>query len=424
MRGKYLSAAKYLSALEGGLGFCDVIFGWDCADALYGTGGYTGWHTGFPDLLAKIDPATFRYIPWEQHTAMALVDYYRRDGTELPFCPRGLLKRITAAAAQMGYLPRTAVEYEFFLFDESAGSLHAKQYVDPRPESPGMFCYSLARATSRPEFVDALFAALEGVRIELEGFHTETGPGAFEASLRYDDAVTAADSAGLFKATVKEIARQHGLTASFMAKWNADLPGCGGHVHQSLLEPTNRENVFAAHDRAFGASFLALNYLAGQQQFLPEFMAMLAPTINSYKRLVPGAWAPVAATWGVENRTNALRLIPGLTSAATRIETRIPGADASPHLALAACLAAGLHGIKETLEPTAPTSGNAYEEQNVPTLPLSLHEATQRLRNSQVARSWFGDPFVDHFCMTRDAEWRAAGGAVTDWELRRYFEVI
>ena len=424
LRGKYISKEKFLSALQDGFGFCDVIFVWDCGDNLYDRGKFTGWHTGYPDLQAQVDLATFRLLPWEPRTAFVLADFSQRDGSPLPFCPRQTLKKMVSKAEAMGFTPKMAAEYEFFLFEESSDSLHEKGFRGLKPESPGMFCYSLLRVTARAEFVHLVMDAMADIGIEIEGMHTETGPGAFEVAIKYGDALAAADKAGLFKLVVKELAAKKGLMASFMAKWSAEMPGCGGHIHQSLLHTASGKNAFSDPKGEYGCSEIGRHYLAGQQQVLPELMPLVCPTINSYKRLVPGFWAPTTATWGIENRTNSLRFIPGTSPKSTRIETRVVGADASPHLALSACLAAGLHGIENQLQPTSPTIGNAYSDSSAPSLPRNLAAATDRMQHSQIARQWFGEEFVDHYTMTREWECREFDKAVTDWELKRYFEII
>lgn len=422
LRGKYVSLEKFWSSLADGFGFCDVIFGWDMTDAIYEGSRVTGWHTGFPDLVARIDPSTCRLVPWEERTGFALCDFYQKEG-EAPFpaCPRGVLRRVIDRADRLGVVPRAAAEYEFFLFEETPRSLEAKEFRAPRPESPGMFCYSLQRAGARADFVHMAMDALTGFGIALEALHTETGPGAFEGTVRYDAALPAADAAALFKSAIKDVAGRCGLMASFMAKWDARMPGCGGHIHQSLWDAEGR-NFFAGGDEPISRT--ARHYIGGQQRYLPEWLPLLCPTINSYKRLVPGYWAPTTATWGLENRTAAIRAIPGTSPKATRVETRIAGADANPYLALAACLGAGLLGVEQRLEPTEPIAGNAYDRQDAPALPRSLAEATLRLRGSAAARDLFGDIFVEHFCITREWECREFDKAVTDWELRRYFEIV
>ena len=187
LRGKYISTEKFLSAIQDGFGFCDVIFGWDCGDNLYDKGQFTGWHTGFPDLMGKIDPSTFRLVPWETYTAFALVDFYKQDGDPLPFCPRQTLKRVVVRAEDMGYSPRMAAEYEWFLFEETPDSISSKGFRDLKPESPGMFCYSLHRASARADLIRDWMDSLHGFGIDVEGMHTETGPGAFEACVKYGD---------------------------------------------------------------------------------------------------------------------------------------------------------------------------------------------------------------------------------------------
>ncbi len=421
LRAKYVSREKFLSAATDGFGFCDVIFGWDSSDSLYDRGRFTGWHSGFPDLIARLDLDTFRLIPWEPRTALCLADFYTRSGEPLPFCPRQTLKRAVSRAEDAGFTPRMAVEYEFYVFEEDAASLHEKDFRSLKPESPGLFCYSPLRASARQSFIHANLDGLPEFGIDIEGLHTESGPGMFEACIKYGDAVPSADNAGLFKLAVKQIAQQHGLTATFMAKVSTISQGCGGHVHQSFISKVG-ENLFAGSGER--GSDLAHQYIAGQQKCMPEWMALLCPTVNSYKRLVPDLFAPTTATWGIENRTSAIRFIPGTSAKATRVETRIIGADANPHLALAACLAAGLYGIEHVLQPSEPTVGNAYADVAAVQLPRTLAEATARLKQSETARVCFGGEFVDHFCMTREWECREFDKAVTDWELRRYLEII
>ena len=224
----------------------------------------------------------------------------------------------------------------------------------------------------------------------------------------------------LFKNGIKELSPRHDLIATFMAKWNAELPGCSGHVHQSLIDPSGR-NLFASDDAPL--SDLARSYLAGILELMPAMTAFYCPNINSYKRAVPGVWSPINVSWGVENRTAAVRAIPGNNARATRLECRLPGADANPYLVMAACLASGLYGIEKGLTPPEPVSGNAYETDGLTRLPPNLGAATALLNASSEARSWLSDTFVDHYVMTREYEVRRYETAITDWELRRYFEV-
>jgi glutamine synthetase len=286
-----------------------------------------------------------------------------------------------------------------------------------------MFGYSLLRAGGNREYFNALMDETARFGIPIEGLHTETGPGVYEVAILFSEALEAADRAILFKLAAKEIGARYGIMPSFMAKWSAQYPGCSGHLHQSLTDGS--KNLF--HDpkgRHGGMSRLFESYLQGQLDSLMGMAPMFWPTVNSYKRLVDGFWAPVKPTWGVDNRTATFRVLPG-SPKATRLETRAPGADMNPYLAVAAVLAAGLDGVEKGRKlTTKPITGTNVGAENVPRAPRSLIETTRVFRQSDVARDWFGDDFVDHFAATREWEWRQWQDAVTDWELRRYFEIV
>jgi len=278
------------------------------------------------------------------------------------------------------------------------------------------------RSTLKNDFFSDLFELLKKFDVPIEGLHTETGPGTYEAAITYSGILEAADRAVLFKTAVKEIAYRHGIMATFMAKINENLPGCGGHVHQSLWRKD--ENVFYNEKDAQKISDVMKQYIAGQLFCLPHILPMFAPTINSYKRLVEGAWAPTTLTWGIDNRTVALRVLPG-SKKSCRLETRVIGADVNPYLAMAACLAAGLYGIKNRLElKQQATTGNGYRDYSNGTLPTTLQEATASMKKSDIAKEIFGEGFVEHFVETRGWEWKQHLKAVTDWEYKRYFEII
>jgi glutamine synthetase len=258
----------------------------------------------------------------------------------------------------------------------------------------------------------------------LEGLHEETGPGVIEAAIAYDTALAAADKAALFKTFTKVLAQRSNMMATFMAKWSRDWPGQSGHIHLSLK---SKDGAAVFHDSTQPHSMSATlrHFVAGQQQLMPELLAMVSPTINSYTRLVPGFWAPTDATLGVENRTCALRIIPG-SAKSQRVEYRVAAADANPYIVLAAALASGLWGIETQAEPEPLIAGNAYERR-LPerlALPRTLWEAAQRLKQSRMARDWFGGVFVEHFAATREWEEREYRKHITDWELARYFEII
>jgi glutamine synthetase len=425
LRGKYLHKEKFFSAVEGGFGFCDVVFGWDMADQCYDNTTVTGWHRGFPDALARLDLGTHRNVPWDDNVPFFLGEFVTgQGGKELPhpICPRQTLKRVLKRAEKLGVMPMCGIEFEWFNFAETPRSWAEKGYVRPEPITQGMFGYSLLRANENREFFKALMVEMADFGVPIEGLHTETGPGVYEVAIQFSEALEAADRAILFKTGAKEIGSRFGIMPSFMAKWNAQYPGCSGHIHQSLSD--GRKNVFYDAGNRNGMSKLFESYLAGQLACLLEFAPMYWPTINSYKRLVDGFWAPVKPTWGLDNRTASFRVIAA-SPKATRLETRCPGADINPYLAAAACIAAGLHGIEKNLKLTAkPIHGTNQGAEDIPRAPRTLIETTRNFRNSNIARDWLGDDFVDHFAATREWEWRQWLDGVTDWELKRYFEII
>jgi len=416
LRGKVISFDKFRSIAEKGFGFCDVVFGWDAQDQAYDNGAFTGWHTGYPDVVAVVDISTLRRVPWEEGLPFFIADL---RGAEV--CPRSLLKKVIGTAAELGYSAFFSQEFEWFNF--RAGS-DVQVFEDLQPLSQGMFGYSILRASQNSDYFHALFDGLKQFEVPLEGLHTETGPGVYEAAITYSDVLEAADRAVLFKAGVKEIASRRGILPTFMAKISETLPGCSGHVHQSLWTADGATNLFYDGGSSTGMSALMESYIAGQLYCLPHVLPMYAPTVNSYKRLVEGAWAPTTPTWAIDNRTTALRALPGGV-ASTRLETRVVGSDANPYLAMAACLATGLYGIRNRMRLTVPaTRGSGYADRTRGILPRNLWEATWAMKESAVAKELFGEGFVDHFVRTREWEWRQFAQVVTNWELKRYLEII
>ena len=422
-RGKYVSLEKLFSAVKGGLGFCDVVFGWDSGDELYDNAKVTGWHTGYPDAHAVVDVSTARVIPWEPDTVAFILDFVNADGSPFEASPRRLLQRIGRQAREMGFVPRFGSEYEYFIFRETPQSLRAKGFRDPEPLSPGMFGYSWLRSSAHSGLVHAIIDGCNAFDVPVEGMHTETGPGVYETAVRYDELERAADQSALFKTVVKEICARHGVTACFMAKWHAKLPGCSGHVHQSLWDARGEANAFHDAGAPGGMSTVLRHYLGGQLALMPELTALYWPTINSYKRSVENTWAPTTATWGVENRTCALRVI-GDGPKTMRVEYRQLGADMNPYVGMAVSLAAGLWGIANAVEPPPPVAGNAYDAVDAAPLPRSLKDAVQLLKRSTRAKELLGEAFLDHFIRTREWEIRQFERAVTTWELERYLEII
>jgi glutamine synthetase len=422
MRGKYLSRSKFFSALDSGFAFCDVVLGWDVKDQLYDNTQYTGWHTGYPDAPVRVLPHTCRDLPFENGMLLFICEF--AEAAE-KVCPRATLRRVVERCKAMGLDAFAALEYEFFMFDETPDSARAKGFRDLKPFTPDWFGYSMIRNSVHAELYHEILEMAERMDFPIEGLHTETGPGVLEAAIAYDRAEAAADKGALFKTFMKVLAQRNGLMATFMAKWSGKYPGQSGHIHVSLRDLASGKSAFHDPSQAHNMSKIQRHFLAGQQRLMPEFLCMVAPTLNSYRRMIPGFWAPTDATWGVENRTAALRVIPG-TDKSQRLEYRLGAADGNPYLALSVALGSGLYGVMQQWEPSEPVVGNAYAVKHPEelSLPRTLWDAAQRLKASAAARELFGDEFVEHFAASREWEEREYRRHVSDWELDRYFEII
>ena len=422
MRGKYMGRDKFFSALDKGFGFCDVVLGWDSNDQLYDNVKYTGWHTAYPDAPVRVLPDTCRPVPFEGDMIMFLGEF--SDGAET-VCPRATLRRVLKKADDLGYEAIAATEFEFFMFKETPESVREKGFRSLTTMTPGFFGYSVLRSGVHSEFYHQLMAMCSQIRVPLEGLHTETGPGVLEAAIQYCGALEAADRGALFKTFTKILAQRNGMMATFMAKWSKDWPGQSGHIHTSLKRKSDGKPAFHDASKPHTMSDEMRWYVGGQQALMPELLAMVASTVNSYSRLIPGFWAPTSATWGLENRTTALRVIQGGPSS-QRVEYRIAAADINPYLAIAVALGSGLYGIENKIEPDAAVEGNAYDKKFPAkrSLPRTLTEASEWLAKSKAGRALFGDAFVEHYAASREWEDREFRRAITDWELARYFEII
>ncbi len=421
LRGKYMKREKFLSALDSGFGFCDVVLGWDTHDQLYDSASYTGWHTAYPDAPVRLLPETCRELPLEDNSILFLGEF--ADSAEA-ICPRAVLRRVVDRAVKLGFKAKAACEFEFFLFEETPHTVREKDYKNLKNITPGFFGYSVLRNSVHSEFYHDLLDLCLKMDMPLEGLHTETGPGVLEAALLYGDALEAADKAALFKTFTKVLAQRQGWMATFMAKWSPDWPGQSGHIHLSLQNEAG-ENVFYDDTKEQNISDQMRWFIGGQQKLMPALLSMVAPTVNSFSRLIPGFWAPTHATWGIENRTCALRAILS-SPMAQRVEYRISAADINPHIAIAAALGSGIIGIEQKIEPGDPVNGNAYDQSFDPSLdlPKTLIEAAGLLRDSKEANDLFGQKFVNHYAQSREWEEREFRKAITDWELQRYFEII
>ena len=422
LRGKYLPSSKLKKAFSDGIGFCNVVFGWDVQDEVYPFESLSGWDTGFPDGKLKIDASTKREMPWEESMHLYLGDF-RDDETLSEICPRSLLLNVIQECHEMGFEAKFGAEFEWFLFRESPQSLQDKNFTQIHPISPGMFGYSMLRSGQFKEITHTLLDFCSKAGLPLEGLHTETGPGVYEAAIHYDNALRSADNAVLFKLLVKQVAYSMEHVASFMAKWSLDYPGCSGHLHHSLWNENN-EAVFGTADTHTGLNKVTEQFLAGQLFCLPYIMPLLAPTTNSYRRYVKGSWAPTTVSWGMDNRTTAIRTVSELNGG-LHLEHRVPGSDANPYLSIAACLASGLYGIKHKLSlKDSFAKGNAYEVSTLHKLPDTLAMAVDQMKHSEIPNELFGDVFVEHFLKTRYWEIEKSEKKDLDWELSRYLEII
>lgn len=425
-RGKRLSADYFVeSAWSAGTNICNILFGWDVQDALIPNLTYTGWHSGYPDVNLRPDLSTLSLVPGEPGVASVICDVLNPDGTPLALSPRGVLQRVVDRANSLGYEPICAYEFEFYLFEGTARELSRREWRDLEPISTGNHTYSVYRDTGTEPVIGLIRDRLAEQGVFIEASNSEHGAGQFEVNIHYGTAVKAADSALILKNTVKEIAAAHGMTASFMAKPNRSQAGSSGHVHQSLVSMADGSPLFANPADGHALSDIGNSYLAGLVAGARDFTSLYLPTVNSYKRVEGGQWAGSSATWGLDNRTVAIRSIPS-TGPAARVENRVAGADANPYLVLAANIAAGLHGIENKLTPPPAVDGNAYELDTDGSLrlPNNLLAATDAIKDSAIAKEYFGEDFVRHYAETREWEVHQFATAVTDWELARYLEHI
>ncbi|KAK9898697.1 glutamine synthetase/guanido kinase [Cystobasidium minutum MCA 4210] len=445
LRGKIMQKEKFLSCVKSSsrsFGFCSVVFGWDIHDQTYTKElSISNLSNGYRDIEARIDISTLRRIPYEGNIPLFLVTFIDPEtGKGLHACPRALLQKVIGQLSdELSVKPYSGAEFEFFQFKETPASVHDKGFRNLQTLTPGMHGYSMLRTqVSGPYFHD-VYDTCRDFGIPLEGWHTETGPGVYEAALAYTDSLRMADNAILFKMTCKALGYKYDIMPTFMAKPHNGLPGCSGHIHVSLQD-SNGRNIFALEEGKTrdDAKWADLKYvskecewfLAGVLAGLPDIMPCLVPTINGYKRLVENFWAPVNVSWGYESRLASVRLIsPPLASPkATRLEIRVPGADMNVHYAFAAIFALGLHGIKNKMELTIQPTSQVKPENHATAfdrLPRDLNEATQRFKApNSLARQTLGDAFVDHFAGTREHEWMLYSQTVSDWELARYFELV
>ena len=383
---------------------------------------FANWDTGYGDVVCRPDYATARRIPWLDGTAMVIADLTDTEGAPVEVSPRQILRRQLERAAERGLRVCSATELEFFLFRESYEEADAKGWKGLTPHTSTVEDYQLLQTTREEYILRRIRNEMRAAGIPVEFSKGEAGRGQHEVNVTYAESLETADRHLVFKNGIKEIAAQEGRAATFMAKWTMDDVGSSCHVHTSLWDAGSGDPLMADASHPSGLSSLGRRVLAGQLRGARQLAWCAAPTVNSYRRYVPGSWAPTAAVWGEDNRTCGFRVVghgPG-----RRVESRIPGADVNPYLVLASSIAAGLYGIDHELDPGDPYPRNAYEATDVPRIPATLVEAIDELRGSKVALEAFGDDVHHHLLNTAEQEWAACNRHVSDWELARNFERI
>jgi glutamine synthetase len=412
-RERRLRRAELLAGADTAV-FANVLPKWDSAESILAPGPYRSETVAY-------DPASIRPYPFEPRAAAMVADY---TGPEAEIMPRRVLAKQIERADAAGFDVLAAFEFEFIVLNETADSLRAKGFANLSHFAADNRCWSGQTAATYAGFVADLESLLRAADIDLFALGVELGPGCFEATLRHRPAMRAADDAAFFRMFTKAFCRQRNLTASFMPMLGAGFPGIGGHVCLSLRDRRTGRNLFADRDHEHGLSKTAQSFLAGIIDVVPEAFPMCGHTVNAYRRLAPGSWAPKTVSWAPYNYAAAVRTAAE-TEGATRLELRLPGSDVNVYLALALMLGAGLDGLERSLPlKDEPIGGGGPNEipANAPRLPADLLEATRRFRASETAKRLFGAAFVDHFAMICEAEDAALRRAVSAAEVQRYLE--
>jgi len=433
-RGKRLPLAEFLAKIDRGIPFSDVVLvlthseDTDEGQELVEPPGGEAYplyfprkEQGFPDIFVRPDLGTVRRLPWHPGTVGVLGDFHLPGGDVVPLDPRTVLRRLIERARSHGFEPKAGIEYEFYIFRGDLAALKESGWrlepIRARPYTYGVYGGSLDE-----DLIGVIRHQLGLAGVRIEACNPETGPGQFELNIRYDDALKAADDGFVYKNGIKEIAAARGRMASFMAKPRRDWAGSSCHVHQSLWETGTGANAFFAGDGGQGLSQTGRQYAGGLLSTMREFTALFAPTPNSYKRFAPYSWAGTSVSWSYENRSTGIRAIAGNPDAA-RLEHRLPGADTNPYIVTAACLAGGLHGIEQKIQPARAYDGDAYAAGQFASVPQSLEEALDLLGTSDVAREMLGDDFVQHYVLMKRFEAEKYRQQVSEWEVRRYAEM-
>lgn len=413
LRGKRFSAQAFLRSADHGIHLANFILYTTVVDDP------VPWlfDTGIPDCTGKLDLETFRVAPWEKGAAICLVDWYQGDDPS-PLCPRAELKRQIARVRDRGWSESFAMEMEFFLIDRPISEFRSGDWSMPPLPSQDIHCYSVYEGHFWEPLVSKVRDCFPD---EVEACLPEWGQGQFEINLRHSDALSMADTAVLFKTALKQLAVEHGVTATFMAKLHEAHSGNSGHIHQSLRDTKTGESLFYDPEADHGISTHLRHFIGGQLDVFRPATLFIAPFVNSYKRFQLDSFAGVKRTWGLNNRTVSLRAIAD-DAATARLEHRVGGADLNPYTAFAAMLGAGMRGIDQKLDPGDPHDGNAYNA-DVESVPLALHEAIIAAESTPVLKEILNPDMVENLIALAKFESGIFDQTVNDLERRRYFEM-
>jgi len=400
--GKRLPTGFLLKHLTDGTGVCRAPLTWDIQSEYFSTSKFAGFEYGASDMILKPDYSTLREIPWRKGTAFVMADLEVDTGERIQAAPRQILKNVLARLEKTGYTAKVGSEIEFYLLDG-----------DKKPLFGGKETYSIGKSGQFSDIIDQIQRNLEAFNIPIEAIHPEYGPGQMEIILEYSDALTSADNTVIARNAIKEIARKNGLYATFMARlWDTES-GSGYHLHQSLWTRDGK-NAFAEDKTVLE------QYTAGLLAGTNEFMALVCPTVNSYKRLTDMSFAPTKVGIGFDNRTVSARLV-GRGNAA-RVEQRTGAADANAYFLIAANIASGLYGLENRLPAPALIEGNGYHNASLPDIPRTLADAAVLFDKSEKAVDYFGREFVEIFSELIHFDIGVHNTAVSDWERERYLE--
>ena len=416
--GKRISARFFLEEILGhGAEACNYLLAVDVDMNTVDGYAISSWETGYNDMVLMPDASTLRRLPWQPGTALVIADVLQGDRSPVAPSPRAMLNRQRERLAERGLVAYSGTELEFIVFDNTYRDAWRRRYHDLTPATDYNVDYNLTASTRMEPLLRDIRLGMDGAGLYSEGVKGECNLGQQEISFRFAEALETADQHVIYKSGAKEIAEQHGQSLTFMAKFN-EHEGNSCHIHLSVRSDSG-EAVMAG-DREYGFSAFMEHWIAGILATLREFTLLYAPNINSYKRFTKGSFAPTGVAWGIDNRTCALRVVG--RGGSLRVENRVPGGDVNPHLATAAIIAGGLHGITNQLTMPQALRGNAYTAPGVDHLPTTLAEAERLFAESAVAKEAFGDDVVTHYLNQARIEREAFEAAVTDWERVRGFE--